>query len=314
MKVDVVIPVYKPGALFVSLIEGLKKQTLCPNKIIVINTGKELFDAFTTAFSFDCEKEGIMLYHISKEEFDHAGTRHIGIEMSDADVVVMMTQDAIPYDKTLLEKLVNGLSEGVAVSYARQLPGDNSGELEKLSREFNYPEKSMIKSKEDIERIGIKAFFCSDVCAAYNRKLYYEVGGFGVPAIFNEDMVFAYNALMKGYKVSYTSDACVVHSHSYTCMQQFHRNFDLGVSQAEHPEVFSTVKSETEGKKLVKNAWKNFCKRKKPYLFVPFAFQCFFKLLGYKLGKNYRKLPMKAVRRMSQSAWYWDRKEQNGKQ
>ena len=55
-----------------------------------------------------------------------------------------------------------------------------------------------------------------------------------------------------GYAVAYAADAKVIHSHNYSCMQQFHRNFDLGVSQAEHPEVFEGIKSESEGIKLVK--------------------------------------------------------------
>lgn len=33
---------------------------------------------------------------------------------------------------------------------------------------------------------------------------------------------------------------------------QFHRNFDMAVSQAEHPEVFEGIKYESEGIKLVK--------------------------------------------------------------
>ncbi len=36
--------------------------------------------------------------------------------------------------------------------------------------------------------------------------------------------------------------------------QQFHRNFDLGVSQAEHPEIFEGVPSEGEGSGLVKRS------------------------------------------------------------
>ena len=50
-----------------------------------------------------------------------------------------------------------------------------------------------------------------------------------------------------GYKVAYVAEARVIHSHNYTGMQQFHRNFDMAVSQAEHPEVFEGIKSESEG-------------------------------------------------------------------
>ena len=44
-------------------------------------------------------------------------------------------------------------------------------------------------------------------------------------------MVYAGNLCQKGYAIMYVPEAGVIHSHNYTCMQQFHRNFDLGVSQ-----------------------------------------------------------------------------------
>lgn len=36
--------------------------------------------------------------------------------------------------------------------------------------------------------MGIKTFFCSDVCAAYRVDLFHKLGGFESPVIFNEDM------------------------------------------------------------------------------------------------------------------------------
>lgn len=56
-----------------------------------------------------------------------------------------------------------------------------------------------------------------------------------------------------GYGVAYAAEAKVVHSHNYTCIQQFRRNFDLAVSQADHPEIFGGIPSESEGIRLVKS-------------------------------------------------------------
>ena len=64
-----------------------------------------------------------------------------------------------------------------------------------------------------------------------------KTGGFTERAIFNEDMICAGTMIQKGYSVVYAADARVYHSHNYSGRQQFHRNFDLGVSQAEHPEI-----------------------------------------------------------------------------
>ena len=86
----------------------------------------------------------------------------------------------------------------------------------------------------------------------YRRELYLQLGGFVQKAIFNEDMIFAGELIQKGYGVAYAAEAKVVHSHNYSAIQQFHRNFDLAVSQADHPEVFAGIRSEGEGIRLVK--------------------------------------------------------------
>lgn len=105
-------------------------------------------------------------------------------------------------------------------------------------RGYNYPPASRVKSLEDLPELGIKTYFCSNVCCAYRREIYEALGGFIKHAIFNEDMLFAAKAIQAGYRIAYAAEARVIHSHNYTCGQYFHRNFDLGVSQADHPEVF----------------------------------------------------------------------------
>ena len=88
---------------------------------------------------------------------------------SNADIFVCMTQDAIPADTALIGHLVEALQQPkVAAAYARQLPLPDCREIEKYTRSFNYPEESRIKSKDDIAELGIKTFFCSNVCAAYH--------------------------------------------------------------------------------------------------------------------------------------------------
>lgn len=74
------------------------------------------------------------------------------------------------------------------MAYARQLPKSDCHIVEQYTRQFNYPEQSCVKTKADIPTLGIKTFFCSDVCAAYRRDLFEELGGFESPVIFNEDM------------------------------------------------------------------------------------------------------------------------------
>lgn len=306
-KVDVIIPVYKPDHKFLTLIKHLEHQSVPINRIIVINTEQKYFDRLFYGTSFQKDYHNITVKHISKREFNHGKTRNFGVRQSDADFFVMMTDDAIPADEYLVEELLRQLRvDGVAVAYARQLADKSSSEAEKYTRNFNYPDQSAIKTKADLERLGIKTFFCSNVCAAYNRKIFDELGGFIKHTIFNEDMIYAAGAVEAGYGIAYAAKAMVVHSHDYNCRQQFHRNFDLGVSQAQHPEVFAAYPSEFEGIRLVRQTirhlWNSGAKRWIPRVIM----QSGFKYVGYWFGKHYRYLPRKLVVKMSSDREYWN--------
>ena len=217
-----------------------------------------------------------------------------------------MTQDAVPANEFLLEELLKVLEqEGVSSVYGQQLARKNAHLLENFTRKFNYPAKSSIKSIDDLDRLGIKTYFCSNVCAAYRRDVYDKLGGFIKKTIFNEDMIYAAAVIKAGYRIGYASEAQVIHSHYYTGKQQFHRNFDLGVSQADHPEVFKNVPSEKEGTKLVSETLKYLVKEKHIGQILPFVYQCGCKYLGYRMGKAYKKFPMWLVKKCSMNRNYW---------
>lgn len=308
-KIDIIIPVYKPDQKFLALVDKLEHQTVAVNKIIIMNTEREYFDRLVKGTSFFEKYRNVCVINLKKEDFDHGLTRRQGVEQSDAQVFVMMTMDAMPVDEDLVEKLTAPLErEDVAVSYGRQMAGKNSGEIERYTRKFNYPGKGCEKSAKDVEKLGIKAFFCSNVCAAYRRDIYDRLGGFVSRTIFNEDMIYAAGAIKAGYKIVYAANAKVVHCHNYTYRQQFHRNFDLGVSQADHPEVFAAVSSEGEGAALIKKTtvhlWKSGKKRLIPGLYIS---SCF-KYAGYLLGKHYKGLPKCLVLKCTMSEEYWKQK------
>ena len=307
MKVDIIIPVYKPDKSFLQLIEKLESQTVPVNRIILMNTEEKYFSQLFYGTRVLKQFSNIDVYHLSKKEFNHGKTRRQGVKKSTADVFVMMTQDAMPKDEYLLENLLKSLEgEKIAAAYARQLPAQDATPIERYLRQFNYPDQSEVKSAKDIETKGIKAFFCSDVCCAYKRNIYDELGGFIRHTIFNEDMIYAAGALAAGYEIAYAAPAQVVHSHNYTCMQQLRRNFDLGVSQADHPEIFASVPSEGEGIKSVKST-AAYLKEEGLWKWIPtLIFQSGFKYIGYLLGKKYQKLSEKHIMKLTMNKEYWE--------
>ena len=305
-KVDVIIPTYKPDQKFLELIDKLEHQTIPIQQIIIMNTEQKYFDRLFYGTSFLEKYKNITIKHLSKREFDHGRTRNQGVKNSEAEIFVMMTDDAVPADEYMIEELLKGLQHNnVAVSYGRQLAYETSSETEKFTRNFNYPSQARIKTKKDIDSLGIKTFFCSNVCAAYKREVFDSLGGFIKHTIFNEDMIFAAGAVKAGYGIAYMPEAKVYHSHHYTNMEQLRRNFDLGVSQIDHPEVFADVPSESEGVKLVKATIAYLREKRKCSMIPGVIIQSGFKYIGYILGRNYRKLPKKIVVKCSMNKEYW---------
>lgn len=310
---DVVIPTFHPGKRLIQILDLMKRQTVPVRCVRVINSGKEGFEHFLqeqklTEQALKDRYPFLVLEHIAPEEFDHAGTRSRAFrECAGADYILAMTQDALPADERLTEHLEKPLEENgtIAVSYARQLPNPDASPEEKISRMFNYPPQPLLKSQKDVGRLGIKTYFCSNVCAMYRKSTWEKLGGFPERAIFNEDMIYAGRALQAGYQIFYAAEACVYHSHSYSASQQFHRNFDLGVSQAQNPEIFGGLSSEGEGMHYVKTVMWEMKQEKQAGQIPGFAFRCAARLAGYRLGKAYERLPEKMIRLCSSNRNFW---------
>ena len=306
-SVDVVIPIYKAGNDFASMLEMLCKQGKRPEHIYLLQTiekkDEKLFDIKK------CSKELadiISVHPIKKADFDHGATRAYGALMAESDYVLFMTQDAVCYNEYVIENLLKAFDDRkVGIAYARQLAREDADEIERMTRETNYPSESVVKTKKDEKRLGIKTYFCSDVCAMYRIDVYKKLGGFVKKTIFNEDMIMAYKEMQAGFSVAYCADAKVIHSHSYTCKQQFVRSFDLGVSQRQYHEIFDKISSEKEGAGYAKKVIMYLMKKGKFIKTIYFMMQCGFRLIGYKLGKNYDKLPRKMVLACTMNREYW---------
>ena len=304
-KIDVIIPTYHPDEKLEKCLRMLKRQTVQPQRILLINTEEEFFHSKV----FSTLKQGEII-HITKPEFDHGGTRNQAAAMCDGEIMILLTQDAIPADEHLIENLIKPFEdEEVCAAYGRQMADKKDNPVEAYTRIFNYPKESRIKSKKDLPELGIKTFFCSNVCAMYRRSIYEKLGGFVKHTIFNEDMIFAGKLIQEGYAIAYVAEAKVVHSHNYTNRQQLHRNFDLAVSQADHPEIFAMAKSESEGIRMVKATAAYLISQRKPYLIPVLGMRSASKLLGYRLGRSYQKLPENIVLHLTGNKSYWEKKK-----
>lgn len=318
---DVIIPVYKADKKFERVLAMLLQQTLRPAKLILMNTEAEGFTVKElkgrvekVAANYDAKSLApveIKIVRVEKKDYDHGGTRNLAVNgYSDAPFFVCMTQDAIPADVFLLEKLMRCMEEDeVGAAYARQLAAEHATFTEKYLRLHNYPATSKKKTKADKECLGIKTYMISNACAMYRRSRYDELGGFVTDTIFNEDMIFGAGLIEAGGAIFYCAQARVYHTHNYGLHAQFQRNFDLAVSQTEYPEVFALGSSEKEGLRYVKGATK-YCLAQKQYKdLVSFIGDALARYAGFFLGKHYRILPEKAVLFCTLQPSYWEKKK-----
>lgn len=311
-KVAAVILTHKPDEKLKTIVSRLSAQTVKPDRILIMNTVED--EDANEALEYVRSMDGVEVADVRKSEFDHGATRDMAMQMCESyDYVLLMTQDALPKNRYLIERLAEALAadgDTNAVAYARQEPDKRCGIIERYTRSFNYSDEphSGLEMAAETNN-GIKSIFCSDACAMYNRRLYDEVGGFPLRAIFGEDTVFAGKALKADKDVIYEPKAAVIHSHNYTGLEYFKRYFDMGVAHRDFSYILGEYHSQDEGMKLVRDTAEYLIRRKEYLMLIPLVYHSGCKFAGYQLGKRYKSLPMSLIERCTVNRGYWKSKE-----
>ena len=282
MSISVIIPTLNAERELPVLLKALREQTLPADEILVVDS-----ESADRTASVAEETEGVRVLRVRRKDFDHGRTRDTALRETAGETVVFLTQDAVPADRQFLENLVRPLEqEDVAVVTGRQLPKEDATPMERLVRTFNYPAESHIRSEADVEKMGIKAFFSSDVCAAYRRRIYEELGGFEYPLKTNEDMFFAARAIRNGYRVAYAAEARVFHSHNFSLKEQYRRNKIQGYEIERHRSLLGDVSKVSEGIRLAGFVSGGLLKQGRLISFVHFGLDCFAMLFGSRAGRR----------------------------
>ncbi len=301
MKSFLCIPTLNAGVMAEKYLAGLSIQTSEIDELLVIDSSStdDTADIFRDA--------GAFVHIIPRSSFNHGRTRQMALDLCpDADVIIYMTQDAILSSPDSIKNMLKGFKDQkVGAICGRQLPRKNASQIAAHARLFNYPAVSSVKSKEDIQRIGIKAAFLSNSFAAYRRTALMEVGGFPSEIIFGEDTYVAARMLLSGWKIAYAADASCYHSHNYSMLGEFRRYFDIGVFHFQEKWFIESMgKAEGEGKKFVLSELKYLIK-KAPWLIPSAIFRTAIKFTGYRLGQSGHKLPRRLVKKLSMNKGYW---------
>lgn len=301
--ISIIIPTYNAQNYLVKLLDSIKIQSLKECELIIIDSSSK-DDTVKIAKKYT---DNVIV--IPQNEFDHGGTRAKAAQLAKGDILVYLTQDALPYNEYTIDNIIKIFKDAkVGAAYGKQISYEDTNLFGKHLREFNYSDNAYIRDRNDISTFGLKTAFLSDSFAAYRKSSLEKIGWFKDGLILGEDTYAGAKLILDNYSLAYVSEAKVYHSHSYSVLQEFKRYFDIGVfHQTENWILESFGKAEGEGMKYVKSEFKYLLDHGTWYLIPEFFVRNGMKYLGYKMGQNYNKLPKWLIKKFSMHHRWWDK-------
>ncbi len=300
-RTRIFIPTLNAGPAFADTLRAVSRQSMSAEVVVA--------DSGSSDRTVDIARHfGARIIMVAPEDFDHGGTRNLALVDFAGDVLVFLSQDAIPVGVHWLDSLIAPILSGAAAaSYSRQVAHAGATPIEAFARSFNYPATSIERSWESVEREGVRAVFFSNVSSAVSVAAFKAVGGFPARAIMNEDMALAARLLRSGHTVRYSAESEVHHSHDYSLGRQFSRSFDIGVFFSDLPEGFPQVAPSSEGTTYVVRLTRHLVSEGYWGALPRAHIETGLRFLGYKLGRAHRALPRRLKLRMTMNKRYWAR-------
>ena len=240
--ISVIIPTLNGARHLPILVDSLRRQTIENTEIIIIDSESDDGTARVAA------SLGCVVHSIARRRFDHGGARNFGADKASGEILVFLTQDALPASSEFLSRLTAPIDGRLtAASYARQIPAAAATPIETFARSYNYPPQSSLRHISRVERRTLRTFFFSNAASAISRICFERVGRFPAPVQTNEDMLLCARLLDAGYQIAYVAEAEVVHSHQFSLAELFRRYFRIGLVVGEHYDTLRSVGNSGEG-------------------------------------------------------------------
>lgn len=293
---SVIIPTYNAAPYLDRQLEALLRQSVQEREILIV-------DSSSTDRTMEIARSyPVRTIHIPKKAFDHGATRTLASSRALGDILVFLSQDAVPVNEYAVETLVHPLAQdnAIGVVFGRQVPHHHGTPFARHLRHFNYPSQSYTRTLSDRLTYGFRTAFCSNAFAAYRKDTLAAVGWFQERLPIGEDMQACAKLLLKGYKVGYVAEAQVYHSHNYSLTQEFKRYFDLGMFNRKEQRLLQEFGQPLgEGLKYAKSELA-FLAAQRRYDALPASLmRSGAKFVAFKLGYAYDKLPTCVVKRLS---------------
>ncbi len=223
--VSIVLPTFEGARHLPAALRAIRAQNYGGEIEIVAIDSASRDDSVAILKSF-----GARVHLIAQSEFGHGATRNLGVRMARGEIIVFLSQDAVPVGPLWLQGLVDALQNpAVGAAFARQLPRPDATPLETFFHGTIYPRRPRTARPKAGREPKADAVFFSNVCSAARREVCARFP-FDESLIMSEDQIFARDLLRAGLEIRYEARVEVVHSHAYALGTLLRRNFDSGHS------------------------------------------------------------------------------------
>lgn len=277
MRVSLICPIYNGENYLKSLFSKVREQENISFLEIIAPISKSKDNSLEEA-----KKYADLAYEVSN--FNHGKTRHEAALKASGDYLVFITQDIMPVDNLWLYNLIKDLNKDCIAAFSKQIAYKEHGEIEKLIREFNYPDMKRVCNKENSKINGRKNIFYSDAASAVLKTEFFKLGGYDFIVPTNEDVILANNIISYGKSFIYEPKSKVYHSHKLSFKETYKRYQAIGKFEKLYSKEIDFSNTNGEGKKLVLFTVKNLLKKGRILDISYFAIDVLVRLLGYRKG------------------------------
>jgi rhamnosyltransferase len=174
------------------------------------------------------QRHPLHLEQIPAEAFHHARTRNFAASLARGEVLIFLSQDAIPASSHWLSNLISNFDdEKVGAVYGRQIPKPGSFAERQETMDTVYGAHRIVKDPAHRNGLGYRFYLFSSVNAAIRRSVW-QATRFPEELKVFEDLGIAKRILDGGWKIVYEPQAAVHHSHNHSTLGLFRRYFDIG--------------------------------------------------------------------------------------
>jgi len=218
----VCVPTYQGAREVGRLLDAVLAQDPPPEEVIVVDSGST-----DGTLAIVRARPGVRLLEISQAEFGHGRTRNFLAVSASGDVVLFLTQDAVPRPGWL-----GGLVEvfashpDVVAAVGLQVPPPHCPppvryDIEATFAALGPRDRTTTWGAADRDRLGWRTTALSNSSCGYRCEVLLELP---FPEVgFAEDQAFAAQALAAGHRLAYAPLAEVVHGHDLTFRQYWAR-------------------------------------------------------------------------------------------